>query len=277
MSGFKSWRSYRQFANRVRRKGRFFRVPDDDEFLREVLRTSESRVRELPAEVGLWRAQIGYEWRAHYEGDLEVGDIPAAYSPDRMKPLQDRATEGRANPKGIRVLYLSTRRKTAMSEVRPWLGSLVSCAHFKTTRPLRIVDFSVRHDSGFVWWYVDEPDETKRETAVWTQIDQAFSEPTTVADDTADYVPTQVIAELFKNEGYDGIAYKSAFGKKGYNIVLFDPSDAELSFCALYEATALKFSFEQRDNPYWVDKNGAAATPTVEDIAPPSPDKANTD
>ena len=172
-----------------------------------------------------------------------------------MKPLPDRATEGRANPKGIPVLYLSTHRKTAMSEVRPWLGSLVSCAHFETMRPLKIVDFSVNHGSGFVL-YFSEPDASTREEAVWTQIDQAFSEPTTPADDVADYVPTQVIAELFKKEDFDGIAYKSAFGGKGFNIVLFDLTAAELTSCALFEAKSLKFRFEEADSPYSVDSGG---------------------
>ena len=270
MNKFKSWNSYRNFASRVRRKTHYIRTPEDDDFLREVLRTSKSRIRDLPAGSGLWRAQLGHDWRPHYEGNLHVGDLPAQYPPDRMKPLQDRATEGRANPKGIPVLYLSTRKKTAMSEVRPWLSSLVSCAHLSTTRDLKIVDFSVYHRSSLML-YLREPPAPEREAAVWRQIDRAFSEPTTTSDDTADYVPTQVIAELFKNEGYDGIAYKSAFGKKGYNIVLFDPADAKLTSCALFEAKSLKFSFEQSGNPYWVEKDGTTKTVHVADVKPIPP------
>ena len=117
-----------------------------------------------------------------------------------------------------------------MSEVRPWLGSFVSCAQFRTTRPLRVVDFSVYQ--GRVVFYFDEPDDSEKEKAVWAQIGQAFSEPTTPSDGTADYVPTQVIAELFKTNGCDGIAYKSAFGDDGYNIALFNLADAELTACA---------------------------------------------
>ena len=270
MNEFKSWNSYRNFANRVRRKTRYIRTPEDDDFLREVLRTSESRIGELPGGTGLWRAQLGHDWRPHHEGDRHVGDLPAQYLPDRMKPLQDRATEGRANPKGIPVLYLSTRKKTAMSEVRPWLGSFVSCAHFSTTRDLKIVDFSVHHRSSRML-YFREPAAPEREAAVWREIDRAFSEPTTAGDDTADYVPTQVIAELFKNEGYDGIAYRSAFGKKGYNVVLFDPADAKLICCFLFKAKSLKFGFEQSGNPYWVEKDGTTKTVYVADVRPMPP------
>ena len=270
MNEFQSWNSYRHFANRVRRETRFTRTSDDDDFLREVVRTSKTRIRELPEAFGLWRAQLGHDWRPHYQDHEFIDDVPAPHPPSRMKPLPGRATEGRANPKGIPVLYLFTRRQTAMSEVRPWVGSLVSCAHFKTIRPLMIVDLSVYHGGSFAFFF-SEPDAVERERAVWTQIDQAFSEPTTSADDAADYVPTPVIAELFKREGCDGIAYKSAFGEEGYNIVLFDPADAELTSCTLFEAKSLEFSFEQTDNPYWIEKDGTEKTVSVEVVGPAPP------
>ena len=249
MSKFKSWNSYGEFANHIRRQTRFFRTPEDQSFLYQVLQTSKSRVTELPKNTGLWRAQLGHTWRPHRQDGQYVQDVPAAYSRERMKPLEGRAAEGRANPKGIPVLYLSTRRETAMSEVRPWLGSFVSCALFRTTRLLKIVQFTV-NQGGSVVYYFNEPDDCEKEKAVWTQIDHAFSEPTTAGDDTADYVPTQVIAELFQTEGYDGIAYKSAFGDDGYNIALFNLADAKLTACALHEVKSLKFSFSQPIDTY---------------------------
>ena len=178
----------------------------------------------MPKDFGLWRAQPGHDWRPFHEDGRYIGKIPAAHPPKRMKPPEDRATEGRANPKGIPVLYLATQPQTAMSEVRPGLGSLVSCAQFKTVRPLKIVDFSVYHGRETVFHF-SEPDPPQKEKSVWIQIDRAFSEPTTFGDNTADYVPTQMIAELFKSERYDGIAYKSTFDDDGYNVALFDLAD----------------------------------------------------
>ena len=202
-----------------------------------------------------------------------MGKLPAAYPPERMKPLPGRATEGRANPKGIPVLYLSTRQETAMSEVRPWVGSLVSCAHFKTTRALQVVDLSVYHEKGFMF-YFEEPGASEREEAVWTQIDQAFSTPATSEDDTADYVPTQVIAELFKSEGYDGIAYKSSLGDEGYNVTLFNLDDAQLRTCTLHQVKSTAFTFEEIDNPYWIEDDGTIKTLSVEVIGP-APNRTN--
>jgi len=270
---FKSWNSYRGFAVRLQREARFVRGAEDEEFLREVLRTSKSRIKEMKAGFGLWRAQLGHGWRPEYQGEEYIDDLPAAFPPERMKPIPGRAQEGRANPRGIPVLYLSTRTETAMSEVRPWIGSLVSCAHFKTTRALKIVDLSVYHGKGFVF-YFEEPESSKREEAVWTQIDQAFSRPVTSEDDRADYAPTQVITELFKAEGYDGIAYKSAFGEDGYNVALFNLDDANITTCILHEVKSAQFGFEQIDNPYWVEDDGTIKTVSIEVLGPAKKDEA---
>jgi len=78
--------------------------------------------------------------------------------------------------------------------------------------------------------------------------------PVSLTDQKAEYVPTQVIAELFKNNGADGIMYRSAVGK-GLNVVLFDLATAEIVNCFLYEAAELSFNFGEIANPYFVRKH----------------------
>jgi hypothetical protein len=84
---------------------------------------------------------------------------------------------------------------------------------------------------------------------VWSEIDNAFSEPVTRADDTAEYAATQIIAEVFREEGYDGVAYKSAFGDDGYSVALFNLEDANQVNAALFETTAIEFKFNRYDDP----------------------------
>lgn len=274
MAEFKSWSSYRDFAHGIRRQRRYIRSKEDEEFLHEVLRTSRARVRRMPKGFSLWRAQLDHGLRKAYQDGKYMGELECALTPERMKPLSERAKEGRANPKGIPVLYLSTRAETAMSEVRPWIGLLVSCAVFETTRELRLVDLSVTDGDGFTF-YFEQPDATKKEEAVWADIDAAFSEPVTSQDDTADYGPTQVISEWFRTNGFDGVAYKSAFGKDGYNVALFNLEDARLKSCTLHAVRAAHFQFDQIDNPYWVEDDGTIKTMTIEVLGPadPSPNK----
>jgi len=58
-------------------------------------------------------------------------------------------------------------------------------------------------------------------------MNRAFSSPVGRAEDRADYAPTQVLAEVFKGLGFDGIIYRSAFGTDGYNLALFDLDSAD--------------------------------------------------
>ncbi|MBD9455904.1 RES family NAD+ phosphorylase [Rhizobium sp. RHZ02] len=60
---------------------------------------------------------------------------------------------------------------------------------------------------------------------------QAFSTPADRSDDAAEYAPTQILAELFRSLGYDGVAYKSAFGEEGDNIAIFNIDDFEVEWC----------------------------------------------
>src|SRR6516162_10002096 len=98
------------------------------------------------------------------------------------------------------------------------------------------------------------PTPEEIEKAVWSDIDDAFAEPMTRSDDSADYVATQILSELFKREGFGGVVYKSNFGEKGYNIALFDIEAADLINCALYQVDSVDIKFSQMDNMYFVRK-----------------------
>lgn len=244
---FASWRSYWDFSREVARMRRYVRTPESTAFLEAVARTCALREKTIPEGWIARRAQLGHDWR--FEEQIQ-DEVPAAYPPKRMKPLADRAYEGRVNAKGIPCLYLATKRDTAISEVRPWIGSLVSVGQFRIERTLRVVDCSLHHASKI--FYLDEPPVAEREQAVWSYIDRAFSEPMTRSDDTAEYAATQVLAELFRDRGYDGVIYKSAFGEEGFNVAIFDLDAATLLNCGLYKVTGASFQSRQEDNPYFV-------------------------
>lgn len=187
------------------------------------------------------------------QAGIEVGEEPCPYHQKRMKPVLYFAAEGRANPKGIPYLYLATDKETAMSEVRPWIDSLISVGQFKTKKDLRLIDCSVHSGKGSVF-YVEEPSDEKRALSVWSHIDKAFSEPGTSSNNTSDYVPTQILTELFKAEGYDGIVYKSSLSV-GFNLVLFDIDAADITNCFLYNTESIAFKFNEAANPYFVRKS----------------------
>jgi len=252
-SEFKSWRSYFDFAGATKYQRRYIRDLDTDRFLGTVLSTSKGRERPIPKETIFWRSQLGYDLEPVDVDGEHISELPRAFRFGRMKPVPGEAKEGRANPKGIPYLYVATQKETALSEVRPWVGSSISLAQVKILRDVVVIDCSMKHPSES--FYLDKPDPEKKESAVWSDIDRAFSEPVTPSDGVADYVPTQIIAEVFRTNGFDGIAYRSRFGKKGFNVALFDLAIAEVINCSLYEAKDLSFYFEQSGNTHFSKKH----------------------
>lgn len=260
---FTHWDSYSQFARYVRTVSRYILSEEQRTFLDTVLATIRERDGELKEGHVFYRAQLGIDLCDKTDSDGNwIGEDIWGFGASRMKPLTDRAREGRANSSGIPVLYVGTTVKTAISEVRPWIGADVSVAVCKLLRPLRTLDLSLGHGqsslSGPILSHVlggREPTAQEKEKAVWIEIDNAFSTPVTQSDDRADYAPTQILAELFRSVGYDAIVYKSHFGDDdkhlGYNIAIFDLSAVEIVSCAPYEVKVINIDAWQKGNPWF--------------------------
>jgi len=249
MREFKSFQDYWHFQSTVKKKNRFVRDPDTEEFLCAVRETATQHIEVISAESIVYRAQRGNGWRPVLQEDQIIDEVPIAYPSQRMKPDNEHAVENRANPKGIPYLYVATNKLTALAETRPWVGSFISGWIFKIRYPLRIVNLT--NVSRPTRIYVGgEPPPQDRERWVWSDIDEAFAKPVTRDDDILDYVPTQIIAEVFRLAGYDGIAYRSSVGP-GHNLALFDLNSADpvTSFGlfqveATFEEDSVKFRFE---------------------------------
>src|SRR5689334_21047790 len=133
---FKSRRSYRDFAMSVTRRWRHVRTADDAGFIEAVVATSTGKEELIPIGFTLWRAQTGNDWQTREIAEGVEEELPAPMCKERMKPPAEwvnegKAVEGRVNPKGIPCLYTATHQRTAISEVRPWLGAFVSIAQLQ--------------------------------------------------------------------------------------------------------------------------------------------------
>lgn len=259
---FASWDRFSWFSREIQFGRRYVWGAEIAAFLETVRATIHDRDVTLRKGTILYRAQLGIDW---VEFDEQAGEEPSGYGAERMKPRTRRAMEGRANPAGLPVLYLGTTDRTAISEVRPWIGATVSVAQFRLRRPLRTLDLSKGHGqssfSGAGFRHIlggPPPTAEEKEKAVWIDIDNAFSRPVTRSDDTAEYAPTQILAELFRDAGYDAIAYKSQFGEKGFNIAVFDVAGADAINCAPYEVTAIDVNYREIGNRWYSTKDDDA-------------------
>jgi hypothetical protein len=244
MKAFRTWWSYWDFTRSVQHNSRYIFDQRVKKFLQTVVQTSKDRKAEISKGSILYRAQRGCTTRPVFQNDEHVADEEWPYPPDRMLPEKGKSSEGRANPRGITYLYLASNRDTACAEVRPWKGAFISVAAFKVRRELKVVDCSkdVKEKKQLIF-HLKQPSPKVREKSVWAEINKAFSKPVNPHDPETEYVPTQIIAELFSKEGYDGVTYQSSLAT-GLNLVLFHLDAVELISCFLTKTKDIKFEFD---------------------------------
>ena len=271
---------YHKFAFLIKNESRDPNGSWCQNFSEGLLATCQSRIVKMPENTKLWRSQLGRD--KSRQGDTTLRPFP----PFRMKPIPNEAKEGRANPSGVPVLYLSTDRETAMAECRPWLAAYISIGMFYTSRDLKILDLS---KDEYIPIGINDKERKNNdqhfiEKVTWGYINKAFTKPVQlsaqIADNklaqeiaeflnpnkdadyipllkklwnffksknkNADYIPNQKIAEFFKSKNFDGIKYRSALGK-GCNVALFDLSSAEQADCSLFDVKDIFYSFEPID------------------------------
>lgn len=194
--------------------------------LNAVRDSCASRIIELQPGNLLLRAQLGHGWN----------EMPTRIPFDhkRMKPLPCQ-TEGRLNARGTACLYMARSEHTAMSEVRPWKGEYISVGKFYTNRVLRLIDCTSREEG----WY----EAKTSDKAAWGDLNAAFAEPVMASDHAGDYIPTQILAEVFRREGYDGVQYRSSVDHCGTNVALLHPEDADCTEVSLRRTTDVTFHF----------------------------------
>jgi hypothetical protein len=254
---FKDRVGFLKFKRAVASNTRYVRDAKVQEFLDAVCQTSrkDEHVRTIAAGTRLWRAVLGFSPRKKLvridDGSGMPLKIPVRlpHNKGRMKPQPKRAKEGRVNPKGIPVLYLTTDPETAIGEVRPWIGAYVSVGCFEVCQELKLADCTIEKPTPPIEEFLRLPTDEGAEDNSWRFINRAFSQPVTADDDVADYAPTQIIAEVFKMAGCDGVAYRSSLGGRGQNIALFDLHAADLTECQLYRVSGVKVTAQEDGDP----------------------------
>jgi hypothetical protein len=186
----------------------------------------------------LYRARLGFRL------DTYGGKVPYQDAEIGAPPL-DQARPGRANKRCEVVLYAAEEFETAVAEVRPARGLLVSVGEAAIKRSIRILDL------------LHEPPEidpfTNEDFAYWIEFwglmgefARALSRPLERDDQSEiDYRPSQWLTKWFKNKGFEGIRYPSALHSEGVNVVLFDPSNAEFRQSSLVRVDKVEWAWSK--------------------------------
>lgn len=245
MNTFESKNAFWDFARTVQSDRRFIFDGKSGDFIAAVRAASKSRAYFLKSGTPLFRAQAGSEFSIEEEKGVEW-EHPLSKA--RMIPNPKFTSRGgRANPPGFAYLYLATNENTALAEMRPWVGETLTLAIFKMKKKIKLVICRAGKENLGDRIFEENPSKEMLDSFVWNDISGAFSRPVNREDQESAYLPTQILAEAFKAEGFDGLAYQSGL-ERGTNVVLFNPRNARVTRRFAYTLKKVQYEFEAVPN-----------------------------
>lgn len=191
-----------------------FSIEDD---VRTVLHEMEVDISHLlPPRSRYYRSRIGVSRHAPAPGWQFGRRPPSMYDPytgaDISSPPIALAGQNRFNRQYVSMLYLSSSIDTAISEVRPHHGDLVSIGAFENPSQLYVANFS--------------PDIRKflsiERMVALTKIYavRRWLSKTVLPSEKLSYLATQAFSDELRLSGYEGIIFGSALSGHG-NLVCF--------------------------------------------------------
>lgn len=197
-------------------------------------------------EISVFTKSTAVYYRARLSGIEQHHTVSKPYPAREMgTPPRTKATAGRANPAGIPYLYVAERAMTAVCEIRPFLGGRVTVAAVRPRTSLQLADLTKVRFIVSPFGYPDLQVEMEK-NALLSILNRELSKPVNPALAEIEYVPTQYLAEVILNAGYDGIRYKSAMHNGGFNVVFFDPEKLEIDEkTKLVKVTANKLEYAE--------------------------------
>jgi hypothetical protein len=163
----------------------------------------------------IYRARV-HKDEASVERTISSPDIELSPPPPHL------ASAGRMNPHGISCFYGSAEKSTAISEVRPFVGSYVVVGRFKVIRPLKLIDMSALQDIRAEGSYFDLEYYRAEQQAIFLEaLCKRISQPIRPHEAELEYLTTQLVAEYLGIE-WDGIIFPSSqTTTASKNVVLF--------------------------------------------------------
>jgi hypothetical protein len=222
------WHAFRE---ELKHENRYFPtlIPEKDH-LRGLFELLTQPVLEQPR--NLFRARINNSTTQHTINDMGM-------------PPKDRVSNGRANPKGVAYFYAASHEKTAISEVRPFVGAIVTVAEFEVLGPIGLVDLRnprrtaspfafLSGDGDLVHLYRDMPFLT----LLGNELSKPFGPH--VAD--LEYLPSQYLCEFIKHSRFDGVIYRSSLAE-GDNYAIFQEDKLKLRSISSHTVTAIDVAY----------------------------------
>lgn len=207
---------------------------------------SDERMHFLATQLILQNADIPAVW---YRARIQETSVP--YTIDQMgPPPKEKATHGRANPAGISYLYIASDLTTAISEIRPHTGELVTIAEFELTEQVNLVD--LRSPRKLVTPFICESEsdiiQLRGDVEFLERLGEELTRPVLPRAAAIDYIPSQYLCEMIKKFGFDGVIYRSSVGTE-MNMALFYPQKARAKGTSMHYVSKIEVQAARKDDP----------------------------
>ena len=184
------------------------------------------RVGELLSYLTIPEEKIQQIWHR-----ARIEDSGKQFSPEEMgAPPSEKASPGRANSVGIPYLYVGSKPITAITEVRPHLGEVLSLAEFTVEKGVNLVDLRNPREqvTPFVMEDLEEVAAMRGDIDFLEKLGQELTNPVLPTSAAIEYIPSQYLCEFIKQAGFDGVVYASSVSE-GENLALFFPDKATVA------------------------------------------------
>lgn len=232
LDGWRHGALWRRFREAILHRQRFFN-DSAKEFLAEIFNgiQNQSDIDNKPAFYRLVPGEETVFYRARIvpndDAFLEIEKNPSAMM---GPPPPSLRKAGRMNAAGIAVFYGATEKDTAVAELRPAVGSLISLAAFRVHRSINVLDLT-RFTRPGQQLDIFARNQMVRATqwAFMQSFASEISQPILPGDEHLEYVPAQVVAEYLTSTSVrwrgtdvtpDAIIFRSAQRDGGRNIAV---------------------------------------------------------
>lgn len=192
-----------------------------------------------------YRARIGFEDKKRdlIKLGLEGREIFVPYSNSKIgAPPPFHAGFGRINRTGVSYLYCASDKYTAISEIRPHPGDIVSIGKFIPQKELLIFDLT---EAQFLNYYqTDEKLDNFRALNTMSELMQKVIPPS----EREAYNITQLIADCIRQLNFEGILFPSSVGN-GHNLVVFNPQNMKYinEDAGVVQISKVSYEYSPRD------------------------------
>lgn len=178
----------------------------------------------VPSGSEFFRGRIGVKSRLSAKHAPVTNGRTFRYLPfsgqDIDRPPLKLATEGRFNRARVSLLYLASDVQTAVAELRPHPGHLVSTAMFRLKRDLKVANFAKQDIRNFL---SDPRLEDLRSILSIADVLNVPVQP----EHRVLYAATQLFADVLRSAGFEGLTFNSTVGT-GSNLTSFAGDAFEL-------------------------------------------------